>query len=82
MPDPTSFDFNQMIRSLEDHTKEVENYISEFQKQSTTGEVDLSKMFALQSQMQIMSQYIEAMSNVLSSVHNEMIAMLRAAKGQ
>jgi hypothetical protein len=32
MPDPTSFDFNQMIRSLEDHTKEVENYISEFSK--------------------------------------------------
>jgi hypothetical protein len=82
MAGPTSFDFNQMIRSLETYTSQVKNYIAELQKQSTTGTVDLSKMFALQFQMQIMSQYIEAMSNVLSATHQEMMSMARAVKGQ
>lgn len=78
----TSFDFNQMIASLNVYVDAVKQYINELEQRATSGTVDLSQMFALQFQMQIMSQYIEAMSNVLSAAHQEMMTMARATKGQ
>jgi hypothetical protein len=40
------------------------------------------QMFHIQFMMEMMSQYIEAVSNTLQAVHNEMITMARATKGQ
>ena len=82
MPGQAGFDFNKMISSLNTYTDAVKTYITALENKSTSGTVDLSTMFALQFQMQIMSQYIEAMSNVLSATHNEMMTMARATKGQ
>ncbi|AEG85089.1 hypothetical protein CP04DC42_0443 [Chlamydia psittaci 04DC42] len=38
-------------------------------------------MFNLQFRMQILSQYMEAVSNILTAVNTEMITMARAVKG-
>lgn len=76
-----SFNFNQMLEGLEKYVSSVKSYLSTLES-STGGNVNLGTMFQLQFRMQIMSQYIEAVSNTLSAVHNEMITMARAAKGQ
>ena len=76
-----SFDFNQMIQGLDKYVQSVKTYLEQLES-ATGGTVDLSTMFNMQFHMQIMSQYIEAMSNTLSAVHNEMITMARATKGQ
>jgi hypothetical protein len=44
--------------------------------------VNPSTMFNLQFHMQVMSQYLESASNTLSSIHNEMITLAHATKGQ
>jgi hypothetical protein len=43
---------------------------------------DLGRMFHMQFMMEMMSQYIEGVSNVLQSLHEEMASMARATKGQ
>lgn len=82
MSSSTSFNFNDMIDKLTAYTDAVKKQMAELSSKSTGGNVDLATMFKLQFQMQMMSQYIEAMSNVLSSVHQEMMTMARATKGQ
>ena len=47
----------------------------------SSGSVSLQDMFRLQFSMQMMSQYIEAVSNIMSSSHSEMMTMARAVKG-
>lgn len=81
MPGPTSFNFNQMLEGLSKYVQSVQTYLSKLE-QATGGGVNLGTMFNMQFHMQIMSQYIEAVSNTLSAVHNEMITMARATKGQ
>lgn len=76
------FDFNAMIDNLNVYVDAVKNYITQLEQKSTGGTVDLGQMFQLQFRMQIMSQYVEAMSNVLSAAHNNMMTMARATKGQ
>lgn len=76
-----SFDFEKMISGLQQYVTSVQTYLSELESK-TGGTVNLETMFNLQFRMQVMSQYVEAVSNVLSAVHNEMITMARATKGQ
>jgi len=76
-----SFDFNKMLRGLEDYVNSVKTYLNQLET-STGGTVNLATMFNMQFHMQIMSQYIEAVSNTLSAVNNEMVTMARATKGQ
>ena len=71
---PASFNFDKMLQGLERYVQSVKTYLSQLES-STGGTVNLSTMFNLQFQMQIMSQYIEAVSNTLSAVHNEMITI-------
>jgi hypothetical protein len=78
---PASFNFNQMLQGLQKYVSSVQSYLSQLEA-ATGGTVSLGLMFHMQFQMQIMSQYIEAVSNTLSAVHNEMITMARATKGQ
>lgn len=81
MSQSASFDFDKMISGLQDHVSSVQKYLQQLESQ-TGGTVDLSTMFNMQFHMQIMSQYVEACSNTLMCVHNEMITMARATKGQ
>jgi len=76
-----SFNFAQMLQGLQRYVQSVQTYLSQLE-QATGGTVNLATMFNMQFHMQIMSQYIEAVSNTLSAVHNEMITMARATKGQ
>lgn len=82
MPDDssTSFNFNKMLEGLQRYVSSVQTYLNKLES-STTGTVNLATMFQLQFHMQIMTQYIEAVSNVLSAVHQEQITMARATKG-
>jgi hypothetical protein len=76
-----SFDFNAMLQGLGRYVEAVQSYLSKLES-STGGTVNLGTMFNMQFHMQIMSQYIEAVSNTLSACHNEMVTMARAVKGQ
>jgi hypothetical protein len=58
------------------------NTLSQQLQQGQSGSVDPAAMFQLQFRMQVMSQYIEACSNVLSAIHQQMMSMARATKGQ
>ncbi len=78
---PASFNFNKMLAGLERYVESVKTYLAQLET-ATGGTVNLATMFNMQFHMQIMSQYIEAVSNTLSAVHNEMITMARAVKGQ
>jgi hypothetical protein len=79
--DSTSFNFTQMLQGVTRDVQNVQQYLSQLE-QATGGTVNLGQMFQMQFTMQILSQYIEAVSNTLSAVHNEMITMARATKGQ
>ncbi|MEZ5315314.1 MAG: DUF5407 family protein [Chlamydiales bacterium] len=76
-----SFDFNKILKGLESYVQSVQTYLNQLEA-ATGGTVNLATMFNMQFHMQIMSQYIEAVSNALSAVHNEMVTMARAVKGQ
>lgn len=76
-----SFNFNQMIEGMGKYVQNVQSYLHQLEAASG-GTVNLATMFNMQFHMQIMSQYIEAVSNTLSAVHNEMMTMARAVKGQ
>ncbi|MFZ0564614.1 MAG: hypothetical protein WAM28_00225 [Chlamydiales bacterium] len=81
MSEAASFDFNKMIEGLGKYVENVKSYLSQLES-ATGGTVDLATMFSMQFHMQVMSQYVEAVSNTLSAVHGEMITMARATKGQ
>lgn len=76
-----SFNFNKMLEGLSNYVQQVQTYLAQLES-ATGGTVDLGMMFNMQFHMQIMSQYIEAVSNTLSAVHQEMMSMARATKGQ
>jgi flagellar biosynthesis chaperone FliJ len=76
-----SFDFSAMLHGLTRYVNNVQSYLSKLES-ATSGTVNLGQMFQMQFQMQVLSQYIEAVSNTLSAVHNEMVTMARATKGQ
>ena len=76
-----SFNFNQMISGMQKYTDKVQDNLKALENQ-TGGSVNLSTMFKMQFSMQIMSQYVEAVSNTLSAVNNEMMTMARAVRGQ
>jgi hypothetical protein len=76
-----TFNFNQMLEGLNSYVKGVQSYLHKLEH-ATGGTVSLTTMFQLQFRMQIMSQYVEAVSNTLSAVHQEMMTMARATKGQ
>ena len=76
-----SFNFQEMIQGMGQYVQNVQQYLQQLE-QATGGTVNLATMFNMQFHMQVMSQYIEAVSNVLSAVNNEMMTMARAVKGQ
>jgi hypothetical protein len=76
-----SSDFDQTVAALQQYQQQAQAALQELQTASSGG-VTLGTMFHLQFQMQMMSQYIESVSNVLQAVHNEMITMAKATKGQ
>lgn len=81
MSSGASFDFNKMITGMNNYVSNVQTYLTALEN-TTGGSVNLGTMFRMQFQMQIMSQYVEAVSNTLSAVNNEMMTMARAVKGQ
>lgn len=76
-----AFNFDKMLKGLETYVGSVKTYLNKLES-ATGGTVNLSTMFNMQFHMQIMSQYVEAVSNTLSAVHNEQVTMARATKGQ
>jgi hypothetical protein len=76
-----SFNFNAMLQGLGQYVTRVQSYLTKLQN-ATGGSVSLGTMFHMQFMMEMMSQYIEAVSNTLQAVHTEMITMARATKGQ
>jgi prefoldin subunit 5 len=80
-PETSVQSFQQLLTSLATYVSQVNTQVQQLQ-QGQSGSVDLSTMFQLQFRMQVMSQYIEAVSNTLSAVHQEMMSMARATKGQ
>ncbi len=76
-----SFNFNEMLQGLERYVTSVKSYLSQLER-ATGGTVSLGTMFQLQFRMQIMSQFVEACSNTLTAVHQEMLSMAKATKGQ
>jgi hypothetical protein len=78
---PASFNFDEMIQGLSKYVQSVQSYLHQLES-ATGGNVNLGLMFNMQFHMQIMSQYIEAVSNTLSACNNEMVTMARATKGQ
>ena len=70
-----------MISGMQKYTTSVKASLDKLE-QTTGGSVNLATMFKMQFHMQIMSQYVEAVSNTLSAVNNEMMTMARAVKGQ
>jgi hypothetical protein len=66
----------QAAQKIQEYARQIE------QQMAQGGEVSLATMFQLQFQMQIMSQYIEAVSNMLSALNSEMMTMARSIKGQ
>lgn len=74
------FDFASMLQGVQNQVNVVEGYLNDM-KAATAGGVQIGAMFNLQFHMQIMSQFMEACSNSLSAVHNEMMTMARATKG-
>lgn len=76
----SAFSFTKMLEGVCKYVKGVQDYLTELET-STQGTVDLGTMFNLQFRMQILSQYMESVSNVLTAVNTEMITMARAVKG-
>lgn len=76
-----SFSFTDMLQGMNKYIQSVQLYLSQLES-STGGSVNITAMFAMQFQMQIMSQYISAVSNTLSAVNNSMMTMAQATKGQ
>ncbi|NGX55047.1 MAG: hypothetical protein KR126chlam2_00669 [Chlamydiae bacterium] len=76
-----SFNFNSMLTGLGKFASGVQSQLKKLQS-ATSGAVSLSTMFTLQFNMQVMSQYMEAVSNTLTAVNTEMINMAKGAKGQ
>lgn len=77
----SNIDLNQLISNVQGYTSQVQQSLEQVRSQGS-GNVNLGTMFQLQFQMQIMSQYIESVSNTLSAINNEMMTMARATKGQ
>ena len=77
----SNFDFNQMLSDLQGYTSQVQQTLQQIQSESS-GNVNLGTIFQMQFRMQIMSQYIESVSNTLSAINNEMLTMARVTKGQ
>ena len=75
-----SFNFNKMLEGLQKYVQGVQTYLNKLES-SSTGTVNLATMFQMQFHMQVMTQYIEAVSNTLSALHQEMVTMARATKG-
>lgn len=76
-----SFEFKPMIEGLAKYVENVKGYLANLE-QATQGAMQLTAMFSLQFNMELFSQYVEAVSNVLAAANNEMITMARATKGQ
>jgi DNA-binding IclR family transcriptional regulator len=72
----------EMQQQLAQYTANVNQMIADLKAAGQGGTVNLGTMFQLQFQMQQMSQYVEAVSNTLQAVHQEMMTMARATKGQ
>jgi hypothetical protein len=77
----TSFSFKDMIDHLGSVVAKVKGYLEELQSPDG-GNVDLGTMFKMQFHMQMMSQFVEACSSTLTAVHQEMMGMAKATKGQ
>lgn len=75
-----SFNFKGLIDELGRFATKVKGYLS--QLTADKGSVDLGTMFNMQFHMQMLSQFVEAASNTLTAVHNEMLSMAKATKGQ
>ncbi|AAF38928.1 hypothetical protein C6H88_00190 [Chlamydia muridarum str. Nigg] len=76
----SALNFNEMSEGVCKYVLGVQQYLTELET-STQGTVDLGTMFNLQYRTQILCQYMEASSNILTAVHTEMITMARSAKG-
>ena len=71
-----AFDF---VKITSDQVAKVGNELDGLN--ASNQDVSSAGMFKLQTQMQVMSQYIEATSNTLSAVHSAMVGMAKNVKG-
>lgn len=82
MADVPSFNFNKILDGLSTYVNNVQGYLNSLQSSGSSGAISLGRMFHMQFAMEMMSQYIEATSNMMQGIHTEMITMARATKGQ
>lgn len=76
-----SFNINKMLKILDTKIENVKSQLNKLET-STGGTVDLGTMFQMQFQMQLLSQYLETVSNTLTAINTEMINMAKGVKGQ
>ena len=72
--------YEDMIKRVENRDRIIENLLNQMKKDN--GTMNLSSMMELQFRMQMMSQYVEAVSNLMTEVHNAMMTLIRGIKGQ
>jgi hypothetical protein len=78
-----SVNFEDLQTGYHQNAEKIQAKIQELKDRATDGRgVDTQAMYELQIVMQTGSQYIEACSSVLSAVHQAMMSMAKATKGQ
>lgn len=70
---------------LESELESYESRVNELQQELENlsgSNISIAQEMKIQFQMQVLTQYIEAVSNTLSEVNQEMLTMANAVKGQ
>ena len=72
----------ELQRQMAQYRQKIQELVAEIEAAEKDGHVGIGKMMELQMQMTMMSQYVEATSSVLQAMHQQMMSMARAVKGQ
>ncbi|HUC61109.1 MAG TPA: DUF5407 family protein [Alphaproteobacteria bacterium] len=75
-------DIAALQRQMTEYQQKIQELVAEIEAAEKDGHVSIDKMMQLQMQMSLMSQYVEAVSSALQAMHQAMMSMARAIKGQ
>ena len=75
-------DIAALQRQMTEYQQKIQELVAEIEAAEKDGHVSIDKMMQLQMQMNSMSQYVEAVSSALQAMHQAMMSMARAIKGQ
>lgn len=75
-------DIAALQRQMTEYQQKIQELVAEIEAAEKDGHVSIDKMMQLQMQMSLMSQYVEAVSSALQAMHQSMMSMARAIKGQ